>query len=120
MQAVFIEYVSSLYDYKTFNITLANKIIGSKINQFWTSIIERHMQFLTYIFENCVSKVITFNVQQIMAFKLLIPDNTLCPLFFPDDSNLYTKILKGKLAMEEAYFVQGLGMKSCPYMNPTF
>ncbi|KAK2795389.1 hypothetical protein FQN50_009736 [Emmonsiellopsis sp. PD_5] len=62
MQATFAEYVSSPYGQKTFNITMVDKIVASKMDQ----------------------------------------------------------ILKEKLAMDEAYFAQGLSAKSHPHLNPAF
>ncbi|KAK2802320.1 hypothetical protein FQN51_004610 [Onygenales sp. PD_10] len=121
LRPVFANYVSSSYGRKTFSISLADKIVGSKIDQFWTRIFEQHSSFLSLSFGDSLSRVATSDIELLMKFGWPIRDDELRPLFFPGTDDFTAGILtfKGKLGVDEMYFKGG--PDGClPRMNPAY
>ncbi|KAK2785674.1 hypothetical protein FQN53_007458 [Emmonsiellopsis sp. PD_33] len=118
LRPVFAKYVSTSYGRKTFSITTADRIVGSKIDQFWIPIFEQHSHFLS-LFGNSLSRVAKSDIERLREFGWPIRDDELRPLFFPDAGDLTAGILKGKLRVNEKYFKGG--PDGClPRMNPAY
>ncbi|KAK2804909.1 hypothetical protein FQN50_006418 [Emmonsiellopsis sp. PD_5] len=121
LRPVFANYVSSSYGRKNFSITTADRIAGSKNDQFWIPKFEQHFDFLNSSFGNSLSKVAASDIEQLMSFGFPIYDDDLRPLFFPDVDDFAAGILKGKLRVnEKKYFRSGPDGHCLPRMNPAY